>query len=87
MSHEKIIDQIGALDTEIKGLQAARKELTTALLDLPHGKFDGFHFVATIVEKIDWRLDTKAVKIEMGEPWYDKRCKQVSSRAVRTKAI
>lgn len=84
---EKIIDQIGALDLEIKTLQAARKALVAEITGLSAGKHDGLRFVATIVEKIDWRLDTKALKVEMGDPWYDKRCKQVISRAVRTSAI
>ena len=84
MSHETQIDEIGALDVEIKALQKERKVLIDGLSGLKHGKHDGLSYVATIVEKIDWRLDTKALKIEMGEPWYDKRCKQVMSRAVRT---
>jgi hypothetical protein len=87
MSHEKIIDQIGSIAEEIKALQAARKDLITELDGLKPGKFPGFRFVATIVEKVDWRLDTKAVKAELGEDWYNARCKQVISRAVRTAAI
>lgn len=87
MSHEKIIDQIGSLDAEIKAMQAARKELVQDLSALPHGKFDGFRFVATIVEKVDWRLDTKSVRAEMGDAWYDARTKQVLSRAVRTATL
>ncbi len=87
MSHEKIVDQIGAISEEIKGLTAARKDLIAELESFPAGKLPGFRFVATIVEKIDWRLDTKAVKAEMGEPWYDKRCKQVKSRSVRTATL
>ncbi len=84
---QKIIDQIGSLDAEIKTLQAARKALVLEVSGLKAGKHDGMRYVATIVEKIDWRLDTKALKIEQGEDWYNKRCKQVSSRAVRTSAI
>ncbi len=87
MSHEKIVDQIGAIAEEIKALQAARKALCAELESFPAGKLPGFRFVATLVDKVDWRLDTKAVKIEMGEPWYDKRCKQVTSRSVRTTSL
>lgn len=84
---QKIIDQIGALDLEIKTLQAARKTLAGELSGLKHGPHDGLIYIATIVEKVDWRLDTKALKIEQGEAWYNARCKQALSRSIRTKAI
>ncbi len=84
---EKIIDQIGALAAEIKALTANRKTLIESLDHLPAGSHPGFVFAATIVEKIDWRLDTKGVKAEMGDDWYNKRCKQVPSRAFRTTAL
>lgn len=84
---QKIIDQIGAVDLEIKTLQAARKALVSEITGLKAGKHDGLRFVATIVEKIDWRLDTKALRLEFGDAWYDARTKQVLSRAVRTSAI
>lgn len=87
MNHASIVDQIGALALEIKALQAARKALCAELENFPAGKLSGFRYVATLVDKVDWRLDTKAVKIEMGEPWYDKRCKQVTSRSVRTTSL
>lgn len=89
MSHEieAIIDQVGDLDHDIKALQKKRKVMVESLSGLAHGKHSGLSYVATIVEKVDWRLDTKAVKLEMGEPWYDKRSKQVPSRAVRTALI
>ena len=87
MSHEKIVDQIGAIAEEIKALQAARKVLCAELEGFPAGKLPGFRFVATLVDKVDWRLDTKAVKAEMGDPWYLKRCKTVKSRSVRTASL
>lgn len=81
------IDEIGAIDKAIKELKSDRANLIETLSGLKAGKHSGLSYVATIVEKVDWRLDTKAVKIEMGEPWYDKRCKQVPSRAVRITAL
>lgn len=87
MSHAQIIDQVGALDLEIKALQKTRKAMVESLSGLKHGKHDGLSFVATIVEKIDWRIDTKALKVEFGEAWYNERTKQVLSRAVRTSLI
>lgn len=84
---QALIDEVGALDVQIKGLQKERKAIAESLSGLEHGKHDGLIFVATIVEKVDWRLDTKAVKAEMGEPWYLARCKQALSRAVRTTAL
>ena len=89
MSHENeaTIDQIGALDLEIKALQKSRKVMVETLSGLKAGKHEGMSYLATIVEKVDWRLDTKALKIEFGEDWYSARCKQALSRAVRTSAI
>lgn len=84
---QKIIDQIGAVDLEIKTLKAARAALVQEITGLKAGKHDGLVYIATIVEKIDWRLDTKALKVEQGEDWYNARCKQAMSRSVRTKAI
>lgn len=89
MSHEieAKIDQVGALDVEIKALQKTRKAMVESLSGLEHGKHDGLSFVATVVEKVDWRLDTKALKVEFGDDWYNARCKQSLSRAVRTALI
>ncbi len=89
MSHEigATIDQIGALDVKIKALQKKRKNIVESLSGLKHGKHEGLSFVATIVEKVDWRLDTKALKVEFGDDWYNARCKQSLSRAVRTAAL
>lgn len=89
MSHEieATIDQVGALDQEIKALQKKRKEMVETLSGLKHGKHDGLSFVATVVEKVDWRLDTKALKVEFGDAWYNARTRQVLSRAVRTALI
>lgn len=84
---EATIDQIGDVDAKIKSLKKTRGELVETIAGLDAGKHSGLSYVATIVEKIDWRLDTKALKEEMGEPWYNQRCKQALSRSVRVKAL
>lgn len=81
------IDQIGEIDAKIKALKSNRADLIETISGLEAGKHEGLVYRATIVEKVDWRLDTKAVKIEMGEPWYNERCKQSLSRAVRITSL
>ena len=48
---------------------------------------DGLACRLTVNQKVDWRFQTKAVKVEMGEPWYDARCSQVTSNRFLTLAI
>ena len=80
------IDAIFDLDQEIKGLKERRDELAAPLKDLESGDYEGFTSIAKVVHKMDWRLDTKSLKSEMGEAWYEKRCKIVKSSSVRTRA-
>jgi hypothetical protein len=45
-------------------------------------------FTAAVTKAVRWTLDTKAVKAEMGAPWWDARCRQtlVTSVAVKPRA-
>jgi hypothetical protein len=79
-----IIDAIGALDVEAKALRDRRAELVKLLEDVEAGRYEGLSHALTIVEKVDWRLKTADVKAEMGEDWYNARCKQSFSRSVRS---
>jgi hypothetical protein len=81
-------DALGAIRAAKKALEAIEKEAKASFDDYPGGfEAEGFLFKALIVEKIDWRLDTKALKEEMGEEWYNARCRQILSRLIRTAEI
>jgi hypothetical protein len=88
-----LIDFAAQLRLHIKELQTIEKAVTeqttgAVILDneTPQGNsanISGVAFYASVTQTIRWTLDTKAVKAEMGEPWYDARCKQGLVRSVK----
>jgi hypothetical protein len=42
---------------------------------------------ATITDAVRWTIDAKAVRVEMGEPWWDARCRQALVTTVAVKAL
>ncbi len=93
----RMIDYAAIIRREIKALQAAEKALTLALtrdatLDIEtdqgaRADLVGIDWKATITETVIWSLDTKALKEEFGQPWYDERCRQSVRRAVTYREI
>jgi len=87
------IDCAARLRDHIKELQLVEKALTAQLtgdvvLDTAtdQGKsatIKGINFYASVIETIRWTLDSKAVKAEMGQAWYDERCKTSTVRSVK----
>jgi hypothetical protein len=71
-----LVDQLGALKAEIAALEAREKALRDELLRRGLSEAEGAQFGATITQAVRWTLDTKAVKTEMGAPWWDARCRQ-----------
>lgn len=63
----QLVDRLGALKAEIAALDAGEKALRDELLRRGITEAEGVRFSAA---------DTKAVKVEMGAPWYDARCRQ-----------
>lgn len=88
-----MIDYAGRLRQHIKELTAIEKALTKTLtgdVELTGeteqgkcGELPGVNFIATITEAIRWSLDTKAVKEEMGDTWYDAHCRTTPVRTVK----
>ena len=90
-STETTIDFVGKLRGHIKALSTVDKSFTEFVRDdceltneTPQGRsgtIEGVNWYASVVEVVRWTLDTKRVKSEMGDAWYDERCK---SQVVKT---
>lgn len=89
------IDAAARIRKTIKALQDVEKDLTKTLtgdvvLDMEtdqgaSGILPGIDFYATVIETVRWSIDSKAVRAEMGDDWYDQRCKRAVVRSVRYK--
>tara|TARA_R110000868_G_scaffold10053_1_gene49259 strand:- start:70 stop:357 length:288 start_codon:yes stop_codon:yes gene_type:complete len=75
------IDQFIQLDAQIKELSKRRDALKKEVLEIMDATKQDFVFGQSNtvglrkVEAIRSTLDTKAVKVEMGEAWFDERTK------------
>ena len=80
-----LADQIGQLDAQIgiltKQLEALKAEAKKSGLE----EIVGNVFVVTIGKSIRASLDTAAVKKELGQQWYDDRCKLTEVSTLRIK--
>lgn len=89
----RTIDVAATLRDHIKELSKVEKALTLELTgdveltrDTEQGNaatVPGINFYANISETVRWSLDSKAVKAEMGENWYNERCRQTIVRGVK----
>jgi hypothetical protein len=66
-------------------LRGREKTLRDELLRRALSDVEGVRFSATITQAVRWTLDTKAVKAEMGAPWWDARCRQTLVTTVAVK--
>lgn len=64
-------------------LSKTDKAIKARIIDRGEQVLMGEIFKATLIESVRWTLDTKAVKLEMGEEWAIARSKQSTSRSVR----
>jgi len=92
-SERECIDFAARLRQSIKLLTEAEKAFTKQATE--NTRFDddtlqgksarlrGVDFYAQVTETIRWSLDSKAVKVEMGDEWYNKRCTQGVVRSVK----
>jgi hypothetical protein len=72
-----LIDELGTLRNALTQLQQREKEIREQLVDLGPGTFRGLKYDALIVVTERSRLDLKAVRSALGEPW----CAQHSIRS------
>jgi hypothetical protein len=72
----ELVDQLGGIKAAIADLQSREKALRDELLARSVSQAEGAQFGAVISQSVRWTLDTKGVKAEMGEVWYDRHCRQ-----------
>ena len=82
-----LADQLGTLKAEIADLDAREKALRDELIRRGVPAIEGALFCATISNAVRWTLDTKAIKSEMGQAWYDVHCRQSLVTTVAVKAL
>src|SRR5580704_11030098 len=76
LSANALVDQLGAVKAEIAAFEGREKALRDELLRRGLTEAEGARFNATVTQAVRWTLDTKAVKSEMGDFWWDARCRQ-----------
>jgi len=83
----QIVDQLGGVKAAIADLEKREKGLRDELLARSVEQVEGASFGATVTQSVRWTLDTKAVKAEMGEPWYDQNCRQSTVTTVHIEPL
>jgi hypothetical protein len=81
-----VADQLGTLKAEIAELEDREKNLRDELIRRG-GKIEGAVYRATIADAVRWTLDAKTVRSEMGEPWWNARCRQALVTTVAVKVL
>lgn len=75
LSNADLVDEIGSLDAQIKVLEKQIAALKDEAKSRGKDRIEGSLFYVTISKSIAATLDTKAVKAEYGDKWYDDHCK------------
>src|SRR6266550_9128555 len=86
LSAGDLADQLGTLKAEIADLEARKRTIAGELIRRSDGEVEGSFYRATISDAVRWTLDAKAVRSEMGEPWWNARCRQALITTVAVKA-
>jgi hypothetical protein len=84
-----LVDELGSLKTQIAELETREKSLRDELIARGSATADGRNYSASITEAVRWTLDAKSVRSEMGDPWWNARCRQgvVTTVAVKPRPV
>src|SRR3981081_3347846 len=82
-----LADELGTLQAQIADLETREKSLRDELIRRGLSTIAGDPSSDTITEAVRWTLDTKALKAERGQAWYDARCRQSLITTVAVKAL
>ena len=77
-----LADRLGTLKAEIAALEIREKALRDELIRRRLDEVEGADYNAAISSAVRWTLDAKAVRSEMGEPWWNARCRQAMVNTV-----
>src|SRR5258708_32723962 len=85
----ELVDQLGSVKAEIADLEAREKSLGAELLKRCVIEAEGAVYAAAVTQAVRWTLDAKAVRSEMGDSWWNGRCKQalVTTVSVAARAV
>src|SRR4051794_37089981 len=88
----ELVDRLGSVKAEIADLETRQQSLRAELLKRCLTEAEGSVYAATVTQAMRWTLDAKVVRAEMGDDWWNGRCKQalvttvtVAARAVAQK--
>ena len=87
LSAGELADQLGALKAEIAALEDREKDLRDELIHRGGAEIEGAAYRATVSDAVRWTLDAKAVRGEMGDAWWNARCRQSLVTTVAVKAL
>lgn len=79
-----LADRLAEVRAQIKLLQDEESALRAQLLDLKQNIIEGDRFTAILKLVPQTRIDTDAVKKEMGMPWYKDHCKTTDTLRIET---
>ena len=82
-----LADQLGSVKAEIAALEDREKSLRDELIRRGGADIEGAVYRATISDAVRWTLDAKGVKAEMGDAWWNERCRQSLVTSVAVKAL
>src|ERR1051325_9708192 len=71
----ELVDQLGSVKAEIADLETRQQSLRAELLKRCVTEAEGALNAATVTQAMRWTLDATAVRAEMGDAWWNTRCK------------
>lgn len=80
------VDELGVLMAQLAPLQKREKELKAKLKSYGKPVLEGALFRCVVIESIEERIDSKAVRAEMGATWFSEHAKIVIKKSVRCTA-
>jgi hypothetical protein len=84
-----LVDELGPLKAEIAELEAREKSLRDELIARGSATAEGRSYSASITEAVRWTLDARSVRSEMGDAWWNARCRRgvVTTVAVKPRPV
>jgi hypothetical protein len=78
-----LVDELGAVRAQLAALKTRETELRDAIMAHRVGEAEGARYSMALASSVRWSLDVNAVRLEMGEDWFDRRCRQTAVVSIR----
>jgi hypothetical protein len=84
-----LVDELGTVKAQIAELETRERSLRDELIARGPATAEGLCYSASITEAVRWTLDAKSVRSEMGDAWWNTRCRQgvVTTVAVKPRLV